>query len=264
LATNKLPLRVYCETRRLLPESVVWLCANNRVAEAEQIIRNAAKLNNITMPYKILARSDTAKRLHDDKADDDGIKKVAKLLEKFRSRWNSRKSEKTNDGSARYTLLDIFRNRHLTINMFCMVLLWSVTSFTTNSVSLSLHKRFMHNTGEHIPVRIQRCNRFRRFSESVFGPPVTSKLKRYQILANRTRIAERKISGKVLGGLYCCAKFGWLVLILRAFGLQTPTHASKITVLWHLSPYVGSIINNTTKEHMSWGNSKHVIRRIDC
>jgi len=84
---------------------------------------------------------------------------------------------------------------------------------------------------------------------------MTSKLKRYQKLANRTRITERKISGKVLGGLYCCAKFGWLVLILRAFGLQTPTNASNITVLWHLSPYVGSIINNTTKEHIRRGET---------
>jgi len=112
----------------LLPESVVWLCANNRVAEAEQIIRNAAKLNNITMPDKILARSHTT----DDDKTDDGDKKIcAKFLEKFGSKWNSRKSDKTKDGSASYTLLDIFRNRHLTINMFCMVLLWSVTSITT-------------------------------------------------------------------------------------------------------------------------------------
>jgi len=111
----------------LLPESVVWLCANNRVAEAEQIIRNAAKLNNITMPDKILARSKTT---DDDKTDNGDKKKGAKLLEKFRSARNSRKSEKTKDESARYTLLDIFRNRHLTINMLCVVLLWSVASFT--------------------------------------------------------------------------------------------------------------------------------------
>jgi len=128
LATNQLPIRVYCETRRLLPESVVWLCANNRVAEAEQIIRNAAKLNNITMPDKILARSHTT---DDDKTDNGDKKKGAKLLEKFRSVRSPRKWDKTKDGSASYTLLDIFRNRHLTINMFCMVLLWSVTSITT-------------------------------------------------------------------------------------------------------------------------------------
>jgi len=126
-------MRVYFEMHRLLPESVVWLCANNRVAEAEEIIRNAAKMNNIKMPDKILARSDTSESPADDKADDGDKTKSGKwkLMEKFRSRRNGTKSEKTEDGSARYTLLDIFRNRHLTVNMFCMLILWSVASFTT-------------------------------------------------------------------------------------------------------------------------------------
>ena len=144
LATNQLPMRAYCETCRLLPESVVWLCANNRVAEAEQIIRNAAKLNNITMPDKILAHSYTAETLDDDKAEDGCRKKDKKLLEKFRSLRNSRKSDETKDGSARYTMLDIFRNRHLTINMFCMVLLWSVIFFTTCTFYTQRRVNFVH------------------------------------------------------------------------------------------------------------------------
>ena len=105
----------------MLPESVVWLCANNRVAEAEQIIRNAAKLNNITMPDKLLAHSDTT---DDDKADDADRKKGSKLLDKFRNLRNSSKSEKKED--ARYTIIDVFRNRHLTINTLCMAFAWSV------------------------------------------------------------------------------------------------------------------------------------------
>jgi len=116
-------------TRRLLPESVVWLYANNRVAEAEQIIRNAAKLNNITMPDKILIDPDRIETAVNDgeKADDDtGRMKGGKLFDKLRNWKNSRRSEKTQDQSARYTLLDIFRNRHLTVNIFCMVFLWSV------------------------------------------------------------------------------------------------------------------------------------------
>ena len=40
---------------RILPESVVWLYANNRVDEAERVIRRAAKLNNIALPGNILA-----------------------------------------------------------------------------------------------------------------------------------------------------------------------------------------------------------------
>jgi len=40
---------------RILPESVVWLYANNRVDEAERVIRRAAKLNNIALPGNFLA-----------------------------------------------------------------------------------------------------------------------------------------------------------------------------------------------------------------
>jgi len=118
-------------TRRLLSESVFWLYANNRVAEAEQIIRNVAKLNNITMPDKILIDPDRIETAVSDgeKADDDaGRMKSGKLLDKFRNWKNSRSSEKTQDQSARYTLLDVFRNRHLTINMFIMVFMWLVMS----------------------------------------------------------------------------------------------------------------------------------------
>ena len=118
------------DMRRLLPESVVWLYANNRVAEAEKIIRDAAKLNNITMPDKILTQSVGATVTVDDdgeKADDGACRtKGCKLLDKFPNRKNSRISEKTKDKSARYTVLDIFRNRHLTVNMFCVSFLWSV------------------------------------------------------------------------------------------------------------------------------------------
>jgi len=117
---------VYCLCR-LLPESVVWLYAENRVAEAEQIIRNAAKLNNITMPDKILVQPAETADGDGEKADDDvGKKKGLKLLDKFRNVKNSRKSEKPEDTAARYTMIDIFRNRHLTVNTLCMAFLWSV------------------------------------------------------------------------------------------------------------------------------------------
>jgi len=100
----------------------VWLCANNRAAEAEQIIRNAAELNNITMPDRILAHSETP---DDDEVDDADKKKGSKLLRKLRKLRNSQKSEQE-DAAARYTIIDIFRNRHLTVNVFCMIFAWSV------------------------------------------------------------------------------------------------------------------------------------------
>ena len=133
VSTDIVSKDVLSETRRLLPESVVWLCANNRVAEAEQIIRNAAKLNNITMPDKILVQPEITVTVNSEmdggKSDDDSGTKSRKLLNNFRNKSNSRKSEKTEDRSARYTILDIFRNRHLTINMFCLIFMWSVKSF---------------------------------------------------------------------------------------------------------------------------------------
>jgi len=104
----------------------VWLNANGRVAEAEQIIRNAAKLNNITMPDKILVRPEidvtVDSNMNGEKSGIDSRKKRGKLLKNFR------RSKKTKDESARYTMLDIFRNRHLTINIFCLSFLWSVKS----------------------------------------------------------------------------------------------------------------------------------------
>ena len=40
---------------RILPESIPWLVANDRVVDAEKIIKRAAKFNNVNMPDKILA-----------------------------------------------------------------------------------------------------------------------------------------------------------------------------------------------------------------
>jgi len=112
----------------------MWLYAKNRVAEAEQIIRNAAKLNNITMPDKILVHpviNVTVKSEVDGKkSDDDDRKKRRKMLNSFRNQNIMRKSEKTENRSARYSVVDIFRNRRLTINIFCITLMWSVKSST--------------------------------------------------------------------------------------------------------------------------------------
>jgi len=113
-------------TRRLLPESVVWLYANNRVAEAEQIIRNAAKLNNITMPDKILARSDAGLTVTADGETDGEMSTDESRKERGKFLNNLEKLDNAEDRSTRYTIVDIFRNRHLTINIVCMSLLWSV------------------------------------------------------------------------------------------------------------------------------------------
>ena len=38
------------DKRRLLPESIPWLMANNKKKEAEEILHRAAKFNGITLP----------------------------------------------------------------------------------------------------------------------------------------------------------------------------------------------------------------------
>ena len=117
----------------MLRESVVWLCAKNRVAEAEEIIRNAAKLNNITMPNKILANlnlADIVVSVDGDKASiDDGKMEDGKLLDKQDIQSNFEKCKKTETSHARYSIIDIFRNRHLTINTLCMMFLWSAICY---------------------------------------------------------------------------------------------------------------------------------------
>jgi len=108
---------------RLLPESVVWLYANNRVAEAEQIIRNAAKLNNVTMPDKILVQIDTS---DDHKADNADKKRGGKSVGKFRKNTWTSKSE---DAAGHYTIIDMFRYRRLIIHILCMSCAWSALQY---------------------------------------------------------------------------------------------------------------------------------------
>jgi len=114
------------ETCRLLPESVVWLYANNRVAEAEQIIRNAAKLNNISMPDKILTQSEISVTVGGDgEKVDDNVRNINEhLLDKFRNSTNLEATDKTKDVTAQYSVLDIFRNRRLTVNLFGVMFMW--------------------------------------------------------------------------------------------------------------------------------------------
>ena len=78
------------------------------------------------MPDKILAQpagtTETANT--DSEKGEDGAcnTKDSKLFDKF-NKLNLKKSEKTEDTTSSYTILDIFRNRHLTINTLCMAFL---------------------------------------------------------------------------------------------------------------------------------------------
>ena len=138
-------VKLWVHVCRILPESVVWLYANQRVDEAERIIRNAAKLNNIAMPDDILAGKSTeldeAAGGERSKVDEDGEAKDKKnggnLFVKFTNLARLRRGQKKEDenpAAARYTLLDVFRNLRLALYCICMSFLWSVTEYATISV----------------------------------------------------------------------------------------------------------------------------------
>ena len=122
---------------RILPESVVWLCAQDRTDDAERIIRNAAKLNNITMPDSILARKESGEP--DEAAaaaaaaaggeDWEGSRKknpFVKFTNLARLRGAADRKKADEHAGARYTLLDVFRNLRLALYCICMSFLWSV------------------------------------------------------------------------------------------------------------------------------------------
>jgi len=122
---------------RILPESVVWLCAQDRTDDAERIIRNAAKLNNITMPDSILARKESGEP--DEAAaaaaaaaggeDWEGSRKknpFVKFTNVARLRGAAGRKKEDEHAGARYTLLDVFRNLRLALYCICMSFLWSV------------------------------------------------------------------------------------------------------------------------------------------
>ena len=175
------------EICRLLPESVVWLYANGRVAEAEQIIRNAAKLNNITVPDKILVRPEidvtVDSNVDGEKSDYDTNRKSRAFLNSFHHVGNSfentfRRSRKTKDESTRYTILDIFRNRRLTINLFCLSFMWLVKSaIITSNVSA-------HNPHVRRPTGLN----IQKYITTVREPSNNTRTINYDSIIDRTRV----------------------------------------------------------------------------
>jgi len=123
---------------RILPESVVWLYDNNRIDEAERIIRNAAKLNNIAMPGSILATRSLEITVPltnpaSAAAASNGCNGV--LVQKEDNgaiSSNLERQKRTTEKAVlikrtRYTVCDIFRSFRLAVNCVAMSFLWFVS-----------------------------------------------------------------------------------------------------------------------------------------
>lgn len=78
---------------RLLPESIPWLAANDRVKDAEAILKRAAKVNGVAMPDNVLSGPEQDHMIkHNDAAEDN---KKKGFLARFKvSQVNTPKSAK--------------------------------------------------------------------------------------------------------------------------------------------------------------------------
>lgn len=135
----------------IMPESVVWLYANNRVDEAERVIRRAAKLNNIALPGTILAARSLEIMVSPSKqmsaappAKSNGRNGCVKASKVDNGRvlsdlecFTRPKGKDVEVKTTRYTLLDVFRNFRLAMYTLCMSFLWMAISLVYYGLTLS-------------------------------------------------------------------------------------------------------------------------------
>jgi len=84
-------------------------------------------MNGITMPEHILSLNDrnNAKDVAESDGESPGNKPSNSILARFRNLQKLKKQgDKEEEHTARYTLLDVFRNRRLTIYAVSMAFLW--------------------------------------------------------------------------------------------------------------------------------------------
>ena len=118
-------------SHRKLPNSVLWLYANNKLEEAEEILLKAAKMNNITFTQPILNsynKFDDSKLSSNSSKINGKIKNIMKLC--------CMKAE-TSSNAYKYSVLDIFKSKmlfkHLVVCLFMgLVINWQTRSFHPN------------------------------------------------------------------------------------------------------------------------------------
>lgn len=55
----------------MLPESIPWLTVNDRVKEAEEILKKAAKVNGVSMPDNVLSGPETDHMIKQNDANEE-------------------------------------------------------------------------------------------------------------------------------------------------------------------------------------------------
>lgn len=132
----------------ILPESIPWLCANDRTKEAEQIIKRAFRMNGKAVPeYILLHPPETTETVATVECPDqygpeqNGRSLMQGLLTKLKLRKKSTPESPTDDDkadtAARYTLLDVLKHPRLSLYAFVMCLLWFVNSLVYYGLSLN-------------------------------------------------------------------------------------------------------------------------------
>ena len=95
-----------------MPESIPWLVSRERYADAEKILRQAAKVNKVVLPDEIFTSTSDTQKMEGGSDD---------------------KAEKTGDSNGNYTrhpgerkssLRDIFKSRKLILYTLIMAFMW--------------------------------------------------------------------------------------------------------------------------------------------
>jgi len=101
---------------RIIPESVPWLIANNRLEEAKQILHKAARWNKVELPQKYRPATTAAPLTRVSAAENE---QNCPLMTK-------EEGPVSVETTTQYTMVDLFRSRRLTVNLLVMFYLWYV------------------------------------------------------------------------------------------------------------------------------------------
>ncbi|KAK2173889.1 hypothetical protein NP493_846g00002 [Ridgeia piscesae] len=111
----------------IIPESVPWLIANNRLEEAKQILHKAARWNKVELPQKYRPATTAAPLTRVSAAENE---QNCPLMTK-------EEGPVSVETTTQYTMVDLFRSRRLTVNLLVMFYLWFVICLVYYGLSLT-------------------------------------------------------------------------------------------------------------------------------